>query len=49
MNTFINMNWRAAFKELGPTANNALGLSIHRIFREAATTVPYKDIFDDAE
>jgi hypothetical protein len=26
-----------------------LGLSIHRIFREAVKTVPYKDIFEDAE
>jgi hypothetical protein len=28
---------------------DALGLIIHRIFNEAAKTVPYKDIFDDPE
>jgi hypothetical protein len=49
MNRFINANWRAVFQQMGQPAHDSLGLSIHRIFREAVKTVPYKDIFEDAE
>jgi hypothetical protein len=35
--------------ELGPKVFSFLGLIMHRIFREAATTVPYKDIFKETE
>jgi hypothetical protein len=49
MNKFINANWRAVLKEIGQPAYDALGLHIHRVFSEAAKTVPYKDIFDDTE
>jgi hypothetical protein len=49
MNSFINTNWRAVLKQVDRPAYDALGLSVHRIFSEAARTVPYKDIFDDSE
>jgi hypothetical protein len=48
-NTFINTNWRAVLKQMGQPMYDALALKIHRIFSEAAKTVPYKDIFDDPE
>jgi hypothetical protein len=35
--------------EVGQKLFNALGLIIHSIFSQAATTVPYKDIFNDTE
>jgi hypothetical protein len=49
MNKFLNANWRAMLKQVGEPLNDALGLNIHRTCSEAAKTVPYKDIFDDAE
>ncbi|PNF31883.1 hypothetical protein B7P43_G07895 [Cryptotermes secundus] len=49
VNKLINANWRAVLKQLGESINEAFGLTIHRIFSEAAKTVPYKDFFDDIE
>jgi hypothetical protein len=49
MNSFVNANWRAVLKQVERPTFDALGLSVHRIFSEAARTVPYKDIFDDLE
>jgi hypothetical protein len=49
MNTFINSNWRAVLKHVGEPMYEAMGLFAHKIISEAAKTVPYKDIFDDAE
>lgn len=48
-NKFINANWRAALKQVREPMNEALGLTVHRIFSEAAKAVPYKEFFDDTE
>jgi hypothetical protein len=49
MNKFINEKWRTIIIQHGPVVFEALGSIIHRIFSHAATTVPYKDIFNDTE
>jgi hypothetical protein len=49
MNKFINENWRDIIIQHGPVAFDALGSIIHRIFSHVATTVPFKDIFNDIE
>jgi hypothetical protein len=49
MNKFINDNWRQVLDQTGPKAYESLGFIIHKIFREAATTVAYRDVFDDTE
>lgn len=48
-NKFINANWRAVLNQIREPLNEAFGLTVHRIFSEAAKTVPYKDFFDDTE
>jgi hypothetical protein len=48
-NKYINENIDKLAIELGPKTFSFFGLIIHKIFREAATTVPYKDIFNETE
>jgi hypothetical protein len=45
----MNDNIDTLVRYVGPTAFDAFGQIIHRIFSQAATTVPYKDIFNDTE
>jgi hypothetical protein len=45
----MNDNVGALVKEVGPQVFDALGQIIHRIFSQAATTVPYNDIFNGTE
>jgi hypothetical protein len=35
--------------DVAPQVFDALGLVVHRIFSHAATTVLYRDLFDDIE
>jgi hypothetical protein len=48
-NKHVNDNWCATLNQTGPKSYQILGQIIHRIFSQAATTVPYKDIFNDRE
>ena len=45
----VNENLETLMSEVGREVFDALGLVIHRIFSNAATTVAYKDIFNDTE
>ena len=49
MNKYINDNWRAVVAVHGPKALESLGLILHGIFSHAATTVPYKELFNDTD
>jgi hypothetical protein len=49
MNNFINENWRDVLNEVRKPFMEAFGGVFFKIFREASTTVPYKDLFDDTE
>jgi hypothetical protein len=49
MNRYINDNWDAVMYQVGRDVYDAFGLVIHKIFKESAKTVPYKDIFNDTE
>ena len=49
MNKYLNDNFHAMWGEVGKIVNDSLGLIIHRIFSHAATTVAYRDIFNDTE
>jgi len=44
-----NDNFDVLLKEVGQQVFDELGLIIHKIFSNAATKVPYKDIFNDTE
>ena len=49
MNNDINENFHTLMGEIGKQLFDPYGLIIHRIFSHAATTVPYRDIFNDTE
>jgi len=49
MNKYVNENFHTMLGEIGQQLNDSLGLIIHKIFSHAATTVPYRDIFNDTE
>jgi hypothetical protein len=45
-NKYLNDNWRAIVQLHGKGTYKTLGLILHKILSQAATTVLYKDIFD---
>ena len=49
MNNYINENLGNVLRDIGPKSFDTLGLVIHSIFSHAATTVPYKELFNDTE
>jgi hypothetical protein len=48
-NKYLNDNMDTVLSDVGPHVFDSLGLIIHKIFSQAATTVLYKDIFNDIE
>jgi hypothetical protein len=49
MNKYLNDNWRSKIEHFRPEGFKSIGLLLHNIFSHAATTVPYKDLFNDTE
>ena len=49
MNKYVNENFPTMLIEFRKQLFDTYGLIIHRIFSHAATTVPYRDIFNDTE
>jgi len=48
-NKHASESFEALLREVGQELFDELGLIIHKIFSNAATVVPYKDIFNDTE
>ena len=49
MNKNFNDHFNTLIGEVGNQLYDSFGLIIHRIFSHAATTVAYRDIFNDTE
>jgi hypothetical protein len=49
VNKFLNENWRVLYTETGKDLSMLVGKMVFSIFKEAAKTVPFRELFNDVE